>query len=82
MLDLAALRVIASNQHNDICVCGKIIPDGVIYYGFPLDPDNDAPMAFVNSWHDHCLAEWGYAKDDFDPMGIRHIEGYCPGDDA
>lgn len=75
MLDLSTLRLVA--PANEVCVCGKVIPDGVIYYGFPLDPDNDAPMAYVNSWHDHCLAEWGYVRADND-MGIAHLDTYCP----
>lgn len=72
--ELLGLRIVP-----DICVCGKLIPDGTVYYGFELDPDNDAPMAFVNSWHDHCLGEWGYIRDDSD-FGIRHI--YCDEDVA
>jgi len=61
---------------NDVCVCGKVIRDGIIYYAFELDENNDAPLAFVNSWHDHCLAEWGWVRDDSD-FGIAHIGDYC-----
>ena len=55
----------------DICVCGQAIPDNAVYYGFELGEDNDAPMAFINEWHDHCLGEWGWVRDDSE-WGITH----------
>ena len=58
----------------DICVCGRLIPDTVVYYAFPLSPDNDAPFAYVNEWHDHCLGEWGWRRDNSE-FGIAHL--YC-----
>jgi hypothetical protein len=56
----------------EVCVCGKVIPDNAIYYGFPLSEDADEPMAFVNEWHDGCLAEWGWRRDNSD-FGIAHM---------
>lgn len=63
---------IAGYGVSDLCVCGKTIPDTAIYYGFELSEDNDAPMAFINEWHDHCLGEWGWVRDSSD-FGIGHI---------
>lgn len=76
VFDLAAFRTIASGFEPDICICGRLIPAKAIYYAFPLGPDNDAALAFVNEWHDHCLAEWGWVRDDSD-FGISHIDTYC-----
>lgn len=56
----------------DVCICGKVIPDTAIYYGFPLSDDADQPMAFVNEWHEHCLGEWGWTRDDSE-FGITHV---------
>lgn len=53
------------------CVCGQLIPDTAIYFGFPLSEDADQPIAWINEWHDHCLSEWGWVRDDSD-WGIAH----------
>ena len=63
------MRWVANQQ--DVCVCGRLIPDTAIYYGFPLSEDADEPMAFVNEWHDQCLSEWGWRRDDSE-WGITH----------
>jgi len=60
-----------------VCVCGRIIPDTAIYYGFPLSEDNDEQFAWINEWHDNCLGEWGWVRDDSE-FGIRHR--YCDDD--
>lgn len=57
-----------------VCVCGQLIPDRAIVYGFEQSEDNDAPMAFINEWHEHCLGEWGWRRDDSE-FGIAHV--YC-----
>lgn len=56
----------------DVCVCGKVIPDSAIYYGFPLSEDADQPIAWINEWHDLCLAEWGWIRDTSE-WGIAHV---------
>lgn len=59
----------------EACICGQVIPDTAIYYGFPLSDDADAPMAFVNEWHDQCLNEWGFERcHEDDPEGILGIK--------
>ena len=64
---------------NDVCTCGQTIPDQAVYYAFPLAEDADAPFAYVNEWHDHCLGEWGWRRSDTE-FGIAHV--YCVEDDA
>lgn len=75
MLDSASFRTLATGPIPDICICGQLIPDGVWYYGFPLSTEAEQPMAFINSWHDHCLGEWGWRRDDSE-FGITH-DAYC-----
>lgn len=65
----------------DSCVCGQVIGPSAIYFAFPLSEDNE--YAYVNEWHEHCLAEWGWRRS-YDPenwLGIEHVAGYCGPDD-
>jgi len=56
---------------NPTCVCGKVIPDTAVYYGFTSSEDQDEPGVFINEWHEHCLGEWGWVRDTSE-MGIAH----------
>jgi len=58
-------------QQPPVCVCGQLIPDTAIYYGFPESPEADEPMAFVSEWHEQCLGEWGWIRDNSE-LGIAH----------
>lgn len=65
------LAYLRSGTVADVCVCGQLIPDTAIYYAFPLSDDADAPLAYVNEWHEHCLGEWEYERcHPLDPDGI------------
>lgn len=55
-----------------VCICGSLVRD--VAYGFPLSEDNDEPIAWIDEWHDHCLGEWGWRRDDSE-WGITHR--YC-----
>lgn len=67
-------REIGGSPPQDVCVCGQLIPETAIYYAFPLSEDNDEQFAYVNEWHENCLSEWGWRRDD-SQFGIAHV--YC-----
>lgn len=56
----------------EACICGRSIPATAIYYAFPLADDADEPCAYINEWHEECLREWGWRRDDSE-FGIEHI---------
>lgn len=35
------------------------------------DPECTQAHTFINEWHDRCLSEWGWVRDDSE-WGIRH----------
>ena len=56
----------------ETCVCGKVIPAKATYYAIQLSDDADAGMAFINEWHDECLREWDFERDNTE-IGVVHL---------